>query len=165
MFGLGLLVLPVTVVAAASWLSEALTGYREPLVTMATRYSFTLVPLGFGMWLAHYGFHFLTGGLTIIPVTQSLLADLGLPALGQPDWGLGPLVPVGWLLPLQLFMLEGGLLLSMWSAYKLSQARHRAKVMAFKASMPWWVLAGALFGTGVWLLLQPMEMRGTFGAG
>ena len=41
------------------------------------RYSYGLVPLGFGMWLAHYGFHFLTGLYTIVPVTQSAVASLG----------------------------------------------------------------------------------------
>ena len=43
----------------------------------ATRYA--LAPLGFGMWLAHYGFHFFSGLYTLIPVTQNALADLGWP--------------------------------------------------------------------------------------
>ena len=47
------------------------------------RYTYGLAPLGFGMWLAHYGFHFLTGLYTIIPVTQSALASLGWPVLGR----------------------------------------------------------------------------------
>ena len=34
------------------------------------RFSFALVPLGFGMWLAHYSFHFLTSYDTIVPTTQ-----------------------------------------------------------------------------------------------
>ena len=42
---------------------------------MAVRYSYSLVPLGFGIWLAHFGFHFLTGLYTFIPVTQAALAD------------------------------------------------------------------------------------------
>ena len=52
------------------------------------RYTYGLVPMGFGMWLAHYGFHFLTGLYTVIPVTQSALASLGWPVLGEPRWTL-----------------------------------------------------------------------------
>ena len=51
-------------------------------------YVYALAPLGFGMWLAHYSFHFLTGGLTIVPVIQSFLADVGLFG-GKVEWGLG----------------------------------------------------------------------------
>ena len=43
---------------------------------IALRYAYGLVPFGFGMWLAHYGFHFLTGALTVVPVTQSAAIDL-----------------------------------------------------------------------------------------
>ena len=45
------------------------------------------------MWLAHYGFHFLTGLYTVIPVTQSALASLGWPVLGEPRWTLTGLPP------------------------------------------------------------------------
>ena len=40
------------------------------------------------MWLAHYGFHLLTGGLTIVPVTQRAAAidDLAGPLFGVPLW-------------------------------------------------------------------------------
>ena len=48
---------------------------------------YALVPFGFGVWLAHYGFHLLTGALTVVPVTQSAGdRPLGRPALGEPRW-------------------------------------------------------------------------------
>src|SRR6204780_3921524 len=50
--------------------------------------SISLVQLGFGMWLAHYCFHFLTGLYTLIPVTQNAIASLGRPFLGEPRWTL-----------------------------------------------------------------------------
>ena len=50
---------------------------RESWLTTATRYSFALIPLGFGMWLAHYSFHFFTSCDTIIPATQRFAADHG----------------------------------------------------------------------------------------
>ena len=36
-------------------------GSQRALLPLVVRYTYGLVPLGFGMWLAHYGFHFLTG--------------------------------------------------------------------------------------------------------
>ena len=94
-FVLGLIVLPAALLGAAALASRAWgqTGERR-LADNVMRYVYALVPLGFGMWLAHYSFHFLTGGLTIVPVIQSFLADVGLFG-GKVQWGLGALVPHG----------------------------------------------------------------------
>ena len=117
------------------------------------------------MWIAHYLFHFLVGGLTIIPVTQEYLAFLGLTA-GSPAWQLGPMVPDSWLLPLELFFLELGLLVSLVVTYRIALREVGPGPRAVRASLPWGLLAVLLSGLGVWLLLQPMEMRGTLmGAG
>ena len=98
-FVLGLIVLPAALLGAAALASRAWgrTGERR-LVDNVMRYVYALVPLGFGMWLAHYSFHFLTGGLTIVPVIQSFLADVGLFG-GKVQWGLGALAPHGMALP------------------------------------------------------------------
>ena len=66
-----LVVEPAILLGGAAWLTRALGGSKLALVPLAVRYSYALVPLGFGMWLAHYGFHFFTGILTIVPVTQA----------------------------------------------------------------------------------------------
>ena len=59
------------------------SGSQRALLPLVVRYTYGLVPIGFGMWLAHYGFHFLTGLYTVIPVTQSALASLGWPISGR----------------------------------------------------------------------------------
>ncbi len=159
-FGLGLIVLPLAAVMAAAWLSRRLGGSRRPLLSSAVRLSFGLVPLGFGMWVAHYGYHFLSGGLTVVPVVQSFLRDLGLPLLGEPDWTLGPLVPLSWLLPLEALCLEVGLLGSLVATWRLA-AVDAGDAGAWRCFLPWAVLATALAAASLWLLLQPMEMRGT----
>lgn len=164
-FALGLVALPLVAVGLAAWTSRRLASSREPLVAKATRYVYSLVPLGFGMWLAHYGYHFLTGALTVVPVVQSFLADLGLVLLGEPRWGLGPLVPASWLLPIELMLLELGLLGSLVVAYRTASHEHEGDALARRAFLPWAGLAVLLCAAGVWLLLQPMEMRGTFRAG
>ena len=88
-------------------LAAALTRLLTQEATVSTgrvalRYAYGLVPFGFGMWLAHYGFHLLTGALTIVPVTQSAAIDLtGWPALGEPLWRWAGMRP-GAVFPIQL---------------------------------------------------------------
>lgn len=164
-FALGLGVLPLATVGLAAWASRKLAGSTEPLARVAAHHSYGLLPLGFGMWLAHYGYHFLTGGLTLVPVVQSFLADAGLPLLGDPAWGLAPLVPASWLLPIELICLEAGLLLSLVVSHRLARSRQGELRAARRAFLPWALLEIALFAAGVWLMLQPMEMRGTLGVG
>jgi hypothetical protein len=109
-----LVVEPVILLGAAAWLTRALGGSKLALVPLAVRYSYALVPLGFGMWLAHYGFHFFTGILTIVPVTQSALANLGVHLLSAPLWTWTGL-PARFVQPIELgFLLLG---FGMWLAH------------------------------------------------
>src|SRR5580704_8645923 len=79
-----LIVEPVLLLGLAAWLPHAWARTPRALLPLAVRYTYGLVPLGFGMWLAHYCFHFLTGLYTLIPVTQNAIASLGRPWLGEP---------------------------------------------------------------------------------
>ena len=160
-FIVGLVALPFVLATFAAWSSRALVGGNETLAATATRFSFALVPIGFGMWLAHYGFHFLTGALTAIPVMQSFLADFGVPVLGDPQWELAAIVPEAWLVPLELLLLELGMLVSLTVGYRIARSQQNSVARAVRALLPWAVLIVALFFTGAWLMTQPMEMRGT----
>jgi hypothetical protein len=154
-----LIVEPVVLLGLAAWATRRATGGRTGLLALATRYTYSLVPLGFAVWLAHYAFHFLTGVLTIIPVTQNALADLGNPLLGEPAWRLGGL-RVGAVYPMQLGFLALGLVGSWVVAVRLGRQDHLES--PWRAYLPWLVLHAALFASAVWLMAQPMEMRGTF---
>lgn len=160
----GLVVLPGGLVLGAAWAGRHLSGGREPLGERATAYAWSLVPLGFGMWTAHYLFHLMIGALTVVPVVQSYLGDLGLPA-GDPAWGLGPVVPDGWVLPIEVVFLQAGLLVTLLVGYRIALREEGSKGRAVRAWIPWAVLATGLALAGLWLLVQPMEMRGTFAAG
>jgi polyferredoxin len=165
-FAVGLVLVPLLLTGVTAWASRRLASSGGSLVATASRYAWGLVPLGLGMWAAHYLFHFLVGALTVVPVVQQYLADLGLPA-GEPGWGLGAVVPESWLLPVKLILLQGGLLLALAALWRIAQgavpgAEARARRRAGRAFLPWAILATGLAGAGIWLLLQPMEMRGTF---
>jgi hypothetical protein len=87
-----LFIVPLVLLGVASRLTRRTSRGSLSLTATAVRFSRSLVPLGVGIWLAHYGFHFFTGFLTIVPVTQSVMIDwFGTPLLGEPRWQLSGL--------------------------------------------------------------------------
>jgi polyferredoxin len=159
LFLLLLVIEPLLLLGAAAWATRRLGAWRGPLLQLVTRFTYALVPLGFGVWLAHYCFHLLTGLWTLVPVTQSALADAGMPLLGRPAWSLGGLAP-RFVHPLQLGCLGLGLLGSLLVAWRI--AEREAPERSARAFLPWGALCLLLWSAAVWLLAQPMEMRGTF---
>src|SRR5262249_6420179 len=122
---------------------------------------FSLVPLGFGMWLAHYSFHFLASCDAVIPAMQRFAGDLGL-ALGEPEGRYACCRPVAdWLPRLEILFLGVGFLFSLYSAYRIALTQCHPTSQALKAFAPWGMLMALLFAVGVWIVLQPMQMRGT----
>lgn len=156
----GLVVLPAVLLGVAGWLTRWWTSSNEGVLAQVTRYAYALVPLGFGVWLAHFAFHFFTGALTIVPLLQSTLDDLGWPLLGAPRWDLGPIVPAGWLFPAEVGFMGLGWFGALLVAYRLAgEHEPQRPVQAF---LPWAGLLLLLLLAGIWLMAQPMEMRATF---
>jgi hypothetical protein len=154
LFLLLLVLEPVLLLGLAAGLTRRGAGTREPLLPLVTRFAYALVPLGFGIWLAHYSFHLFTGLWTFVPVVQA-----GLPWLGAPDWGLGGLAAER-VYPLELGFLGLGVLGSLLVAWRIAEREYPAR--AGWAFAPWAGLCLLLGSVAVWLLSQPMEMRGTF---
>ena len=117
------------------------------------------MPFGVGVWLAHYGFHFLTGAGTLLPVLQSATIEAtGRAVLGDPNWtwlGLRP----GAVFPFQLGSVLLGALGSIVLVHLVSERDHPAA--AARAAAPWSVVVVALTVLALWVLSQPMVMRGT----
>jgi polyferredoxin len=163
MFVLGLFVFPyaaLRITGAVSTLLESGSWSAES--RPVSRFAFGLVPLGFGVWLAHYGFHLLTGALVIVPVAQSAMIDvMGQPLLGDPLWRWAGVRP-GAVLPIQLGVV---LLGTLGSAALMSLIAGRSGARSSRVAVPWMVLVLLLGLFAGWVLFQPMEMRGTgFGA-
>ncbi|MDP7069896.1 MAG: cytochrome c oxidase assembly protein [Phycisphaerales bacterium] len=151
---LPVLLLPLIVVATA-----AICRLREGVLQTTCRLAFTLVPIGFAMWVVHMLFHFLTSLGTIVPVSQRLANDVGLD-FGPPAWVLACCLNVPtWLLPLELLLLDAGLVLTLIAAHRLARAATQRRPLLATAVLS---LPGILlFAIGVWITLQPMQMRGT----
>ena len=156
-FALLLICEPLILIGLAAWITRAWGRSERPILSLAVRYSYTLVPLGFGIWLAHFGFHFLTGLYTLIPVTQAALADLGWAILGQPQWGLSGLTPN----VVELFefgFITLGLIGSLSVGYAIAATEKVAHPV--RVFIPWAALSLLMAAAAFWLMSQPMEMRG-----
>ena len=162
LFAALLIVEPALLLGMAAGATRVWGGSQRAVLPLAVRYTYGLVPLGFGMWLAHYSFHFLTGLYTVIPVTQNAVASLGWTFLGDPRWTyLG--VPMRIVQPLQIGFLVLGLMGSLSVIHRMAQDDSAEHPM--RAFIPWAAVSALLFAAAVWLMFQPMDMRGTFLAG
>jgi hypothetical protein len=164
---LTLIAMPPLLCTAAARVSRRWGKLAPRWPEVATRYVYALVPLGFSMWLAHASFHFLTGSDAAVPTAQRFVADLGWAFLGEPEWSRACCRPVGeWLLKLEVVFLDLGMLGSLYVAYRISLELGSRPSRALKALAPWATLIVLLFAVGIWIVFQPMEMRGTLsGAG
>jgi polyferredoxin len=164
LFLLALVVLPGLLLTGAAAATRMAAGDdRASVGAIARRYAFAMIPLGFGMWLAHYGFHLLTGILALVPVTQSAAIDLtGWAALGEPAWRLAGMQP-GSVYPIQLGFVLLGTCGAAGLVRAVSNREHPTRASA--ASAPWLVVIALLAALALWILNQPMEMRGLSGIG
>jgi hypothetical protein len=163
LFVLGLVIVPALILLGAAALTRASAPATDSLPRIALRYAPALIPVGFGVWLAHYGFHLLTGALTIIPVTQSAAIDLlGRAALGEPAWRWAGMSP-GSVYALQLGFVLLGACGSIGLVHGTSARDYPEHVPLTVA--PWLVVILILAAAAVWILGQPMQMRGVGGIG
>jgi len=158
-FCLVLGLLPLVSVAGCALASRQFGVLSVSLRAVACRFAMTLVPLGAAMWLAHFGFHLFTALLTPIPVVQRLLLDLHLVSGGSPWWSLRTPAILE-LLDFQCLALDLGFLLSLYFAWKVSLDLAPGNRRALGGFLPWGVLLTLLYVCGIWIVFQPMEMRG-----
>ncbi|MFP8878371.1 MAG: FesM, partial [Myxococcota bacterium] len=147
---------------AAAGRSFAGADVRDtPVRQIVARLSPALVPLGFSMWLAHFGFHLWTGIATLPAASDRALAGIGL-AASQPFSSLthtGTLAAA--VFPgLELWLLGVGLTVSVAVGWRIARELAPAPGRALRLGLPWAALALGLYVSGVWIVLQPMQMRG-----
>jgi ferredoxin len=152
-------VVPAVLLGGAAAATTAFTSKKTNLLHLVVRrYAFALAPLGFGVWLAHYGFHLLTGVLTVVPVSQGAAFELfGWTALGEPLWRWTGMSP-GSVYPIQIGLVALGACGSAGLMWAIS-ARDYPNAPG-KAAAPWLVVLVLLTVAALWILGQPMDMRG-----
>jgi len=157
-FLVSLFVVPALLLTGAGAISRSFAESRSTLRATVITYAYALIPIGLGIWVAHYGFHLITGGLTIVPVVQSAVVDAsGHALLGGPFWGWVGL-QAGAVFPIQLGCVLLGAVGSLAMVQAISQ-RDQPSGPAALASAPWLAVVLLIATTALWILSQPMEMR------
>lgn len=147
----GALVAPGITVVACGALNR-LTVSGKQVTALARRFVFALVPIGFAMWAAHLLYHFATGWMAAWPVVQRAVSGtLGVIPM--------PMIPA-WLTSAQLLVLDGGLLLTLYVSWRVALQSAGRVQRALAIVTPWAALSCTLYAAGVWILFQPMQMRG-----
>ncbi len=150
LFGLG-------VTLALTSLADVLGGARLEPWRALQRWGYVVVALGFGFWGSHYLFHFLTGSLSIVPVFEHFFAYRGFDV--DPNWRLAQIVPSSWLFPVTagITLLYAAFALFVTLRIALRDFGRRGVLAMWPVAL--FVVAFAVFS--LWVLGQPMEMRGT----
>jgi polyferredoxin len=153
----GLFVVPAVLIGAAGLVTRRLTASRTSLRAAVLPYAYALIPIGLGVWVAHYGFHLLTGVLTLVPVVQSAVVDaFGRTLLGGPLWGWVGLQP-GAVFPIQLGCVVLGTAGSLGMVHAIAQREQPSRPVLVSA--PWVTVVLLVAAAALWILSRPMEMR------
>jgi len=159
-FAVTICVIPALLITGCARISRRLGSLSNSQLEIANRFVMTLAPLGASVWLAHFGFHLFVGSHTFIPVFQRLLTDVHLPFFGAPFWNIR-----SWafpeLLDWEFLAIDLGFLATLYSMWRVAGniGKSPRVLLIF---LPWGLLAVALFALAIWIIFQPMEMRGTF---
>jgi hypothetical protein len=157
---IGMVLIPGLLVLGAGAASRKSGKISVPLAQLISDFAMTLVPLGFGVWIAHLVFHLFTGSHTPIPVIQRVASSLNMPVFGKPDWAIH-----SWafpqLLDFEIVILEVGLLGSLYAAWQVARRYGIATGRSWLIFAPWSLLDLLFFVVAIWIVFQPMDMRGT----
>ena len=147
----GALLLPTLAVLFSGVLNK-LSGVPLNVSEFARRSALALVPVGVAMWAAHLLYHLATSFGAAWPAIQRA-------ATGTVRMVAMPSIPM-WLTPAQILLLDAGLLLTLYVAWRIA-SQYTSKVHAALAlAAPWAAVSCALYAAGIWILFQPMQMRG-----
>ncbi|MDX2076983.1 MAG: hypothetical protein SFZ02_11160 [bacterium] len=175
LFVVGGIILPIGVMLLAGFLTKISQPHPVPVGTaympsapqngrnirlIIGNFAPAFIPIGFGIWMAHYAFHLLSGLFTIIPTVQFFLLDHNITFLGNtPNWSLGG-VDFGVIGVVQLVALMGGFVWSMALVQTISLREFRRDAL-----LPTLIWGGVVLGLmlmAVWIFaFNDMEMRGT----
>ena len=158
---LSIIVVPVLLIACCVWLSKILGRIRLGWRETVSRFAPAFVPVGFSMWLIHFSYHLFSSGQTALPVIQRAAMDAGITVLGAPNWLLSSTMPsLDWLPSFELLLLDLGLLLTLYISWRIASRFRLNFVQTLRLNAPWAALAVVLYSVGVWIIFQPMQMRG-----
>ena len=153
------ILIPVLLVAGCVCLVKAFGGIRLRWRETVTTFAPAFVPLGFSMWLIHFCYHLFIGN-TALPVIQRAAIDMGLTIFEAPDWSLSSMPLFTWQPSVQLLVLDLGLLFTLYIGWRIASRFKLTFAHTLRLNAPWAALAVVLYSIGLWIIFQPMQMRG-----
>jgi hypothetical protein len=63
-------------------------------------------------------------------------------------------------IPLEILLLNGGVVVALYLIWRMATQLVPSDASAVRLAAPWSMLAVALYSVGLWILFQPMQMRG-----
>lgn len=149
----GLLIVPGIMAGGCGWVSQRCAQPGSTWKDLTCSFTLALVPIGFAMWLAHFSNHLVAGWGTVIPDVERFLR---LHSSGYPSASTR-----NWLPSLEFLYLDLGLLLTLYTTWRVAYRVTGGGRSALRVMSPWGTLAGSLYAAGIWIVIQPMQMRGT----
>jgi ferredoxin len=165
LFAFGVVLMPMLLTLGAAWTSRRVNGPNgdRSLRIYLTRYAYAFVPLGFGIWAAHYLFHLLIGPMTIVPAVQRVFDDmLGVALLGEPNWATAAMwtPSLSAVRAVQMAAMAIGTASALIIGWQAARQVHTEKRIAAVEFSPWLLILLLLSVAAVVIFLMPMEMRG-----
>ncbi len=158
---IGLVVLPATLALSSAYASRVAIQLAVETRELFCRYSVTLVPLGAAMWAAPFLFHLSVGWDSAWQVIQRVASNLGWHLTNLPTRELHlPIFGADTMHVLQTVLLGAGLLLALYLVWRVSLVYAPSGRAVYRLFAPWAVILVALYVFGIWIFLQPMQMRG-----
>jgi hypothetical protein len=162
---IALVLAPAILAFLAARVSRAASHVSAAGRELLCRLSMALIPLGVAMWAAHFLFHFCVGWDSAWTPVGRIVSDAGWHLASVPDRKLySPLLGADAMRVLQTVLLDAGLLLALYLVWRISLSYSPRVGGALRLFAPWAGIAAGLYAVGVWIILQPMEMRGLAGA-
>jgi len=159
-----LVLAPAAIALSAARASRVLSCVSIPVRELLCRFSLCLAPLGAAMWAAHFLFHLNAGWASGWTALRRATQDVGLHLFNLAGGeGSPPLISADAMLVNQTVVLDAGLLLALYIGWRLALLYAPRARDALRLLAPWGGLAMALYAFGIWILLQPMQMRGMAG--
>ena len=124
-----------------------------------TTFAYMFVPIGLALHLAHNLLHLLKEGPGIVPVIQRTINDLTPWRAGTPNWQIPALASDSAIYYLQMAVVLGFYLLSLWVGWRLALSNYGDRKLALKAVLPMVLVAAGFTILNVFLLSQPMSAR------
>jgi hypothetical protein len=112
------------------------------------------------MWAAHFLYHLNTGFVSIGSLFQRMALDSGVVLFGNPQWNASSVITAESLTALQLLLLDAGFLFALYVLWRIAAQLSSDIFQSIWLQIPWALVTVALYIFGVWIFLNPMEMRG-----